>query len=164
MKHDPAREGIGRRRFVTLMSQLWLAAPVVSALLVGCGGDSEEQAATDGAGDADDRRAAMAEDQRTREKQMAETKAKASEQAAQAGMAESEAPGEDALVTEIPAMASLVKSVNYQHETPKPDRRCDNCQLYTAKTDELGSCKLFAQGLVEAGGWCTSWIKKANAA
>jgi len=93
------------------------------------------------------------------------TEAAASEETAQAGSsapAESASPAEDALVTGIPAMAGLVETVSYQHETPKPNQRCANCELYTRKTDERGSCKLFAQGLVESQGWCTSWVKKAS--
>lgn len=161
---------IGRRRFMTLASQIWLGIPAASWLLGGCGGDSEERAATDTATGADGRRAAAADETaegRPRAEAPAQQKPRASEQApAQAASPSPDAApaAEDALVTEIPAMAGLVKTVNYQHQTPKPDQRCANCELYTKKTDERGSCKLFAQGLVEAGGWCTSWIKKASAA
>ena len=169
----PAR--IGRRRFVALVSQTWLTIPIASWLLVGCGGDPEERAATDTASDASGRSddADARDGQATGSKQMAQAEKQAQEPAEaspQAAQAPSPSPSpepapaaEEALVTEISAMAGLAETVNYQHESPKPDQSCANCELYTKKTDERGSCKLFAQGLVEARGWCTSWIKKANA-
>jgi hypothetical protein len=166
----PAR--IGRRRFIELAGQAWLTIPVVSWLIVGCGSDSEERASTDGEGDAGSRGdEAAREGQATGSKQRAKVDEQAQEEpsgasaqeAAQAPSSDSAPAAEDTLITEIPGMAGLVKTVNYQHESPQSDQRCANCELYTKKTDERGSCKLFAEGLVEAGGWCTSWIKKANA-
>ncbi len=171
----PAR--LDRRRFVALVSQVWLTIPVASWLLVGCGGDSEDGAATDTTRDAGGRgdaaaRGGQAAGSNTGSKQMAKAEQQARdpagspEQAAQASSSspESAPAAEDALVTGIPAMATLVETVNYQHESPRSDQSCANCELYTKETDERGSCKLFSQGLVEAGGWCTSWVKKANAA
>jgi hypothetical protein len=39
---------------------------------------------------------------------------------------------------------------------------CDNCQLYTKKSDKDGLCSLFPGKLVAAEGWCNLWIKKAG--
>ena len=66
----------------------------------------------------------------------------------------------DALVTEVAAMQSTVQALQYTNETDKPDQRCDGCQFYTATRADRGSCQLFTQGLVTAGGWCSSWTKK----
>jgi hypothetical protein len=75
------------------------------------------------------------------------------------------APGQavapaDALVTEITASAGLVSALQYVNVSPIPDQRCEGCQLYTATGPEKGKCVLFQQGLVMAGGHCTSWVKK----
>lgn len=64
------------------------------------------------------------------------------------------------LVTEVPAMAGLVSSLQYVNASPNPDKHCNNCQLYTATSEERGKCQLFPQGLVAAQGYCTSWIAK----
>ncbi len=66
-------------------------------------------------------------------------------------------------VTEIPANATLVASLQYVPESAKPEERCSNCQLYTAGDGELGKCQLFQQGLVKSSGWCASWVKKVAA-
>lgn len=70
----------------------------------------------------------------------------------------------DALVTEIDAMKPTVQALQYVHASTKPDQLCSSCQFYTAKSAERGSCQLFVQGLVEAGGWCSSWTKRATGA
>lgn len=66
-------------------------------------------------------------------------------------------------VTEIPANATLVASLQYVPQSAKPEERCSNCQLYTAGDGELGKCQLFQQGLVKSSGWCASWVKKVAA-
>jgi hypothetical protein len=73
------------------------------------------------------------------------------------------ARAEDKLVTETPAMAPTVQALQYKAVSDKPDQHCANCQFFTPKSGERGNCQLFAQGLVEAKGWCTSWTKKAGA-
>jgi len=179
-REDPGGHAVDRRRFVTLLGQVWLAVPAASWLLAGCGGEDEagnQQAMNgsrsggadgygpNGVGNGSADRAAdspsrmdQAESAATGDSGMADVSETPS------GSSAAGSSSDEQLVTEIPAMSALVNSVNYQHQTPKPDQRCDNCQLYTAKTDTLGKCQLFTQGLVEAEGWCTSWIKKANAA
>jgi len=68
---------------------------------------------------------------------------------------------EDAkLVTEIPANEPLVTSLQYVHESEKPDQNCANCLLYTAGEGSTGKCQLFQQGVVAENGWCMSWSKK----
>lgn len=44
----------------------------------------------------------------------------------------------------------------------KPEQRCDNCQLYTAKGADSGACSVFPGKLVAAAGWCNLWVKKAG--
>lgn len=72
------------------------------------------------------------------------------------------ARAQDALVTEIAALAPVVSALRYVHETPQPDRRCSNCQLYTAGADGRGRCQLFTQGLVKESGWCASWVPRTS--
>lgn len=64
------------------------------------------------------------------------------------------------LVTEIPAMAATVQTLQYTNESAKPDQQCSNCQFYTAAGGGLGRCQLFPQGYVTEGGWCQSWTRK----
>lgn len=41
-------------------------------------------------------------------------------------------------------------------------QKCNTCALYQGKAaDAVGPCPIFAGKLVAAGGWCTSWVKKA---
>jgi len=61
------------------------------------------------------------------------------------------------LVTEVLAMQASVAALQYVHQSARPDQRCGTCLFFSAGSAERGTCKLFAQGLVEAGGWCTSW-------
>ncbi|MDJ0851277.1 MAG: high-potential iron-sulfur protein [Myxococcota bacterium] len=65
-------------------------------------------------------------------------------------------------VTDIPANATLVSSLQYVGQSVKPEERCANCQLYSAGEGELGKCQLFQQGLVKSTGWCASWVKKVG--
>jgi hypothetical protein len=45
------------------------------------------------------------------------------------------------------------------------DQKCSSCILYTKHGvqggEEVGKCQLFANQLVKASGWCTSWAKKS---
>jgi hypothetical protein len=70
---------------------------------------------------------------------------------------------EEKLVTAIPGNETLVKTLQYVNESTKADQSCLNCQLYTARSEERGKCAVFPQGVVAAGGWCTSWSPKAGA-
>lgn len=73
----------------------------------------------------------------------------------------------------------MAASVNYVHKTsdikdvkhksdrqgvPFAQQKCQNCMLYTKSGTldggEVGKCQLFADGVVKASGWCTSWAKK----
>jgi len=86
------------------------------------------------------------------------------------------ASGELPLVTPGQGMAA---SVNYVHqgsdlknEKLKVDRqgvkfadqKCANCILYSKHGIqggvEVGKCQIFANQVVKATGWCTSWAKK----
>lgn len=64
------------------------------------------------------------------------------------------------LVTEVPANQVMLGALQYVNESPKPDQHCENCVLYQAGTEGRGKCGLFAEGLVSAKGYCTSWSKK----
>ena len=152
---DPTDHRMDRRGFIALGGG-WLClawAVPLATLASACGGGAEDESGGSGAAEksagSQGSPAAAPLPQPAKRQAQAETEAKA------------DMPSEDALVTEIPAMESLVKSINYTHQSPKPDQTCANCMLYEAQGSGLGTCKLFAQGLVKAEGWCTSWIKKA---
>jgi hypothetical protein len=71
-----------------------------------------------------------------------------------------QAPAGARLVTEIPAAAPLVSSLQYVNQSAQPEQRCANCQLFTATENDLGRCQLFPEGLVRSAGWCMSWTAK----
>lgn len=75
----------------------------------------------------------------------------------------------------------LAQALGYTHEATKVDTTkypkrqgsegakqfCDNCALYTqggvklaGQEGEWGKCTMFADGLVNAKGWCNSWVLK----
>lgn len=64
------------------------------------------------------------------------------------------------------------KAVGYKADATKVDaakfptyakgRVCSGCQLYQGKAgDAAGPCPIVGMKLVNAGGWCTAWVKKA---
>jgi hypothetical protein len=69
---------------------------------------------------------------------------------------------EGKLVTEVASAASLVSALQYVNESPKPDQKCGNCQLYTAGAGGRGKCQLFPEGLVAESGHCASWVAKVS--
>ncbi len=81
--------------------------------------------------------------------------------AAPSGVPGSQA-GSDKLITEIPANATLVASLQYANESTVKGQQCMGCQLYTAVSAERGKCVLFQEGLVTAKGHCSSWIQKTT--
>lgn len=38
---------------------------------------------------------------------------------------------------------------------------CSNCQLYSSKSADAGTCTIFPGKLVAGAGWCNAYIKKA---
>ena len=55
------------------------------------------------------------------------------------------------------------KALAYVHESPDATKLCVGCQLYTGAADsEWGPCAIFPGKLVNAKGWCKSWIVKAG--
>lgn len=64
-------------------------------------------------------------------------------------------------------------ALGYRADTTKVDakkyprhdnaQKCAACQLYQGKAgDAAGPCPIFANKEVAAGGWCSSWVKKAG--
>lgn len=66
------------------------------------------------------------------------------------------------LVTDVPALAPIVSSLQYVHESAKEGQNCSNCVLYTAKKDGKGACQVMQGGWVKEGGWCASWAPKPS--
>lgn len=147
---DRNAQGFSRRE-VMKAGAVALALPTLASLfagtLSGCG--SGEQAAAPGA-----REPAVPPPQKP-----AEAKPAAPAQPASPGPAPTTGGGGD-LVTEIPAMAALVSGLQYVSKSQKPDQSCRNCQFFSAEEGDRGKCQLFAQGRVEAAGWCASWAKR----
>ena len=50
-------------------------------------------------------------------------------------------------------------SLQYTDDSPKPDQRCDNCNLYK-QPEEAGACGgcQVLPGPVAPGGWCSAWV------
>lgn len=155
---------MSRRRFVEWTGRLGLALPAWS-LLVACGDATESKPSGAGSGPG-----VAGTKQAGKDSGMSGSMPKASPtppqpQAAQAQPSPAAAdPGTDALVTEVPAMATLVQTLGYVNQSEKPDQRCASCALFYDRQDGRGHCRLFSQGLVSTEGWCTSWVKNANAA
>ncbi|MCB1624798.1 MAG: high-potential iron-sulfur protein [Pseudomonadales bacterium] len=68
---------------------------------------------------------------------------------------------------------ATAKALGYHHDskavdpkkfpTHKPEQFCHNCQLVQGKDGEQWrGCTLFPKKLVNADGWCRSWVKKAG--
>lgn len=68
---------------------------------------------------------------------------------------------------------ATAKALGYHHDakkvepkkfpTHKPEQFCHNCNLIQGKDGEQWrGCTLFPKKLVNADGWCRSWIKKAG--
>ncbi len=71
-----------------------------------------------------------------------------------------------ALAAETPKLGledPTAKALQYVHESPDAAQLCVGCQLYTGTADaEWGPCAIFPGKLVNAKGWCKSWIAKAG--
>jgi hypothetical protein len=53
---------------------------------------------------------------------------------------------------------NMRRNLQYVHETPYPEQRCDNCQLWLEpESGPCGGCALF-RGPVNPAGWCNSWV------
>lgn len=157
MEHRNA-EAPTRREFVKVGFAAALALPALPALLAGvlsgCG--SSEQAPKPAAPEPAAEPAAPAAPPKPA------PAAKPPAPAAAPAPPASPAGGGDALVTEIPAMATLVTALKYVHQSEKPDQSCSSCQFFTPVSGGRGKCQLFQQGLVESTGWCSSWAKKVT--
>jgi hypothetical protein len=54
------------------------------------------------------------------------------------------------------------RNFNYVGQTPYPDQRCDNCQLWVepAPGQTCGGCRIM-EGPINPAGWCTAWVPVA---
>ncbi len=54
---------------------------------------------------------------------------------------------------------AMRESLQYVAETPNPEERCDNCQLWIEPEagSPCGGCQIMA-GPFHPGGWCISWV------
>jgi len=164
-QHDEGVGGITRRVFVAGGARALVLTPLAGAALlqVACG-SAEESPPTQGTGAGD-------AGEGTGETAREPAPEAPTPEGAAGSAAESEAPKAETprasgspatrLVTEVPAMASLVEQLQYVNESPKADQNCTNCLFYTARMEDRGKCQLFAQGLVTAEGWCASWAAKS---
>lgn len=57
----------------------------------------------------------------------------------------------------------MAKTLGYVHASNNPEQLCNNCELYTGVAgEEWGPCPIFPGKLVNANGWCKSWITKTG--
>lgn len=53
----------------------------------------------------------------------------------------------------------MAKALGYTHISDSKEKTCVNCGLYQGETgDEWGRCSIFPNKMVNAIGWCKSWI------
>ncbi len=58
---------------------------------------------------------------------------------------------------------TMAKTLGYINASEKPEQLCKGCQLYQAEPDvEWGPCIIFPGKVVNANGWCKSWVVKAS--
>jgi len=69
------------------------------------------------------------------------------------------------LASEAPKVSlddPTAKALQYVHESPDAAKLCLGCQLYTGAADaKWGPCAIFPGKVVNARGWCASWVPKA---
>ena len=71
---------------------------------------------------------------------------------------------EHASAADLPAVSvddPQAKALQYTEQTPDPNKRCDNCQLWQGGDAERGGCAIFAGKSVTSAGWCSAWVQKA---
>lgn len=85
---------------------------------------------------------------------------------------EADLPAGKKAISESDPMAT---ALGYKHDAKKADatkypilkkpegkdQRCLNCNFYSKENANWGKCQLLQSGMVNAKGWCASWIKKA---
>jgi hypothetical protein len=54
------------------------------------------------------------------------------------------------------------KALEYTHESSKQGQDCSGCQLWQGGDDAWGGCAIFPGKLVNANGWCKSWVMKSS--
>jgi hypothetical protein len=148
---------VGRRRFLVAIGSLPFAVPAAWAL-AGCSGGEETPRAGGTGGAAPPTPPPPAPPAAPPTPPPA---APAAQPPTPPPAASGGTPG-DALVTEVEAMRPTVEALQYVHVSQKPDQKCSGCQFYTPASGERGKCQLFQQGLVEAGGWCASWVARTT--
>lgn len=68
---------------------------------------------------------------------------------------------------------ATARALNYHHDataapradkagTPAKDQFCHNCRFIQADSGEWRPCQIFPGKLVNANGWCASWVLKAG--
>lgn len=69
----------------------------------------------------------------------------------------------------------LATGLNYKHDKASvpanlqvekngvafAEQSCANCMFFKAESGDIGACQVIPTGKVKAGGWCSSWSKKA---
>jgi hypothetical protein len=59
--------------------------------------------------------------------------------------------------------SSAAKALGYTQQSADANKLCSGCQFYTGAADAgWGPCVLFPKNLVNAGGVCNSWFKRAG--
>ncbi len=58
---------------------------------------------------------------------------------------------------------ATAKALVYVHASPNPEQQCKNRQLSSGEDGaDWGPCNIFPGKVVNAEGWCKSWVKKTG--
>lgn len=53
-------------------------------------------------------------------------------------------------------------ALEYTHQSSMEGKHCSNCHLWQGGSDAWGGCAIFPGKLVNANGWCKSWVMKSG--
>ncbi len=132
---------ISRKDFLKRISMVGAIGIGSSALLSACGGGNKEKSASSS----------------TESKSMSSDKS---------DMASNESAAADPC-TDLSSLSDSQKkmreTLKYTGKSPYPDKRCDNCNFFTAPESgkSCGSCSIVA-GPINPKGHCTSWVAKQS--
>ncbi len=64
---------------------------------------------------------------------------------------------------EVDAKNPVANALKYVSKSPDPKKLCSNCVQFKEEKScpNMGKCTMITAGLVNKGGYCNSWAKKA---
>ena len=133
-----SKDEISRKDFLKRLTMVGALGIGSSSLLAACGGGKKQSSS---------------------ESQMKSSTQSESAQGGTQATAESDPCTDISGLTD--AQKKMRKSLQYTGHSPYADKRCDNCNFFTAPENgkPCGSCSVVA-GPINPQGHCTSWVKK----